>query len=111
MNCPKCKNPIEDNATICEWCGSNIKIETKNSLSDLNQELLSMSQNKLAAVKFYHEKTGSGLKQAKDYVDNLFAKNFPNNYIQGNKKGGCFSIILILFIAGTVASVITSFIL
>ena len=23
MNCPKCKNPIEDNATICEWCGAS----------------------------------------------------------------------------------------
>lgn len=24
MNCPKCKNPIEDNATVCEWCGGII---------------------------------------------------------------------------------------
>jgi hypothetical protein len=24
MNCPKCKNPIEDRATICEWCGEKI---------------------------------------------------------------------------------------
>ncbi|MDR3236744.1 MAG: hypothetical protein LBT48_08510 [Prevotellaceae bacterium] len=24
MNCPKCKNPIEDNATVCEWCGATI---------------------------------------------------------------------------------------
>jgi len=27
MNCPKCKNPIEDNAAVCEWCGAEI---TKN---------------------------------------------------------------------------------
>ena len=24
MNCPQCKNPIQDNATECEWCGSNL---------------------------------------------------------------------------------------
>jgi hypothetical protein len=23
MNCPKCKNPIADNAAVCEWCGEN----------------------------------------------------------------------------------------
>jgi hypothetical protein len=23
MNCPKCKNPINDNATVCEWCGAH----------------------------------------------------------------------------------------
>jgi|688.fasta_scaffold408172_2 hypothetical protein len=22
MNCPNCKNPVQENATECEWCGS-----------------------------------------------------------------------------------------
>ena len=32
MNCPKCKNPIDDNATVCEWCGTSFvtkELETK----------------------------------------------------------------------------------
>ncbi|MDR0828555.1 MAG: zinc ribbon domain-containing protein [Prevotellaceae bacterium] len=29
MNCPKCKNPIEDNSTACEWCGYGEDIEKK----------------------------------------------------------------------------------
>jgi len=29
MNCQKCKNPINDNATVCEWCGA-VCISQKN---------------------------------------------------------------------------------
>lgn len=30
MNCPNCKNPIQQNTTECEWCGSQIlKTNTK----------------------------------------------------------------------------------
>ena len=24
MNCPNCKNPIENSANVCEWCGYEI---------------------------------------------------------------------------------------
>ncbi len=24
MNCPKCKNPIQDDSVECEWCGNKI---------------------------------------------------------------------------------------
>jgi len=27
MLCPKCKNPIDDNATVCEWCGADFATE------------------------------------------------------------------------------------
>jgi hypothetical protein len=32
MNCPNCKNPINDNSDVCEWCGFslNAKQEDKN---------------------------------------------------------------------------------
>ena len=31
MLCPKCKNPIDDNSTVCEWCGANcVSKETQN---------------------------------------------------------------------------------
>ncbi|MCL2328128.1 MAG: DUF4234 domain-containing protein [Bacteroidetes bacterium] len=27
MNCPKCKSPVNNNATTCEWCGNALVIE------------------------------------------------------------------------------------
>jgi hypothetical protein len=30
MNCPTCKNPLTNSITNCEWCGSNINIESKS---------------------------------------------------------------------------------
>jgi len=30
MLCSKCKNPIDDSATICEWCGSMIVVPRKD---------------------------------------------------------------------------------
>ncbi len=39
MNCPNCKNPIQDNANECEWCGSEIKSFLKNdNLKTLSSE-------------------------------------------------------------------------
>ena len=29
MICPKCKNPIEDSATVCEWCGVVLQTKTE----------------------------------------------------------------------------------
>jgi len=29
MLCPKCKNPIEDNTTECEWCGEVLQKKTE----------------------------------------------------------------------------------
>ncbi|MDR0828554.1 MAG: ribosomal protein L7/L12 [Prevotellaceae bacterium] len=103
MNCPNCKSPINDNAAVCEWCGSSIKIEIENSLSELDKELLSMAAQKLDAVKLYRKKTGLGLKESKDYVDNLFATHL-------NVKKGCLSVLLIVFTISTVTSIITSLI-
>jgi hypothetical protein len=32
MLCPKCKNPINDNAAVCEWCGSVTGIYKNNDV-------------------------------------------------------------------------------
>ena len=36
MNCSKCKNPIEDNSTVCEWCGAVLRkqnhLKTNNNI-------------------------------------------------------------------------------
>jgi hypothetical protein len=28
MICPKCKNPIDDATTTCEWCGAVVKTQS-----------------------------------------------------------------------------------
>lgn len=60
MNCPTCKNPIQENLTQCEWCGNIIIKELLNSAlnqSDSNPNLdfqlleLCRKGYKLEAVK------------------------------------------------------------
>ena len=29
MNCPTCKNPINSNDSICEWCNSSLNVNSK----------------------------------------------------------------------------------
>ena len=36
MNCPKCKNPVEENASICEWCGANCATKQINTKVKIN---------------------------------------------------------------------------
>ena len=67
MICPKCKNPIEDNTTTCEWCGA-ICVLT-DAVMQFDVILISSGRNKLAIVKLVKELTNLGLKEAKDLVD------------------------------------------
>ncbi|MEI7487368.1 MAG: hypothetical protein WCJ72_08150 [Chryseobacterium sp.] len=66
MNCPNCKNPIQDNATSCEWCGFLI----------LNVSFPSQVADTSKFIKAYCLKTGK--------------KNMPlyNAIISKTKNGG-----------------------
>ena len=46
MNCPNCKNPIQDNSTECEWCGS----ELTNKNDYLNTPSSATSNKDLKAI-------------------------------------------------------------
>jgi ribosomal protein L7/L12 len=83
MNCPNCKNPIENNNVTCEWCGFSLQCEEKHS--SLDSELLDIIKTggKLQAVKTHRKRTGVGLKESKKYVDELYAQN---KHILSNKK-------------------------
>ena len=68
MLCKKCKNPIEESALACEWCGTSIsnnapeaQKNTENSVSTLDMELLALLEKgeKEQAVKLYKERTGA----------------------------------------------------
>lgn len=41
MLCSTCKNPVEDNATTCEWCGNIIvhNIDNENISNDFDYEM------------------------------------------------------------------------
>lgn len=101
MKCPNCKNPIEDNSTICEWCGEGlvIKNESKNQINELDAEIIDLvkSGNKLKAVKVYKERTGLSLKESKDYIDKI-SVDLPQNINKTQKKGGCMSVILLFVV-------------
>ena len=76
MNCPNCKNPIQENSSTCEWCGFTIN-ESKSKEYDLDANLLEICKmgKKLSAVIICKEQKKQTLKEAKDYVDRLCLKN------------------------------------
>ena len=78
MNCPKCKNPIEDNALICEWCGvlisNEVQKNTEETTSHLDVELISLlaKGEKEQAINLYKQKTGETSKSVcKAYIERL----------------------------------------
>ena len=53
----------------------------KNGLSELDKELIAIGREKgrgasvITCIKIHRNKTGASLKDSKDYVDALFARN------------------------------------
>jgi large subunit ribosomal protein L7/L12 len=63
MKCPNCKSPIDDNATICEWCDYHLR-------SEFNIILISFNESKkIPVIKEVRGVTGLGLKEALDLVE------------------------------------------
>ena len=90
MNCPNCKNPIQVDATECEWCGNKIpKIATPSEKleAELDTQILELCKNglTLAAVKLKKDNSNLGLAESKAYVDYLILKNGLTK-----PKSGCF---------------------
>ncbi len=66
--------------------------KTEASSSDLDQEVVSLLEQgkKIQAVKLYRERTGVGLKEAKDAVDAVAAER----HILTPSGSGCLGIVL-----------------
>ena len=47
MNCPKCKNPINNNSQECEWCGYVIKVNRKQEVEPEINETINQVNNKI----------------------------------------------------------------
>ncbi len=78
MNCPNCKNPIQDNSTECEWCGCDI-----NSTIPINN-----FESKYIVNFFLLKIPYGGRKNIIVFIDGVMVKEFFFN-------DGCdFDVIL-----------------
>jgi ribosomal protein L7/L12 len=94
--CPFCNEANPPGVGACKKCGGTIpQEELPAELSDFEKELLGLLQGgrKIDAIKRCREKTGQGLKEAKDAVEALGAK-----YGIETKGAGCASVILFLML-------------
>jgi hypothetical protein len=85
MNCPNCKNLVEDNATVCEWCGTEF-VNRNDPASALDAQLLEILSNPSMfdrAVKLYRITTGKSKWESRYYVDRL---NFFRIYKYANES-------------------------
>ena len=88
-------------------------IKSENSIyqninNSLDAELIGMLKagNKLSAIKVYHDRTGLGIKESKEYVDKLSIENnlIPPN--TPNTKSGCMSVIILLILFSSIIGII-----
>jgi len=83
MRCPKCKNPVENNAAVCGWCGADcakskkIEHQNENPKDGLNAELVKIL-SKLSSYKFIYGITkkevvrGSGVfTESRDLAEDI----------------------------------------
>jgi len=113
MNCPKCKNPIEDSAALCQWCGAvveNSEMESQNQENGFEEtikEMLSETPYEFV-VQYYKETTGKSLEESKydvfkidffrthEFADETAWQKYYEDYIEKNKSPVASCIIAII---------------
>ncbi len=76
----------------------------ESATSPFENEILSLLKQgrKIEAIKLYREKTGVGLKEAKDFIDALAA----DQHIGTPSKSGCLGVVLLLILVPLAAIVL-----
>jgi hypothetical protein len=108
--CPFCNHFNRTDATQCEECraplqttavgGSDSAAPAPVAVPEpgsLEADVLGLmqGQQKIKAIKLYRERTGVGLKEAKDFVEALAAKHGV-----APSAGGCAGMVLLMLITG-----------
>jgi ribosomal protein L7/L12 len=93
--CPFCSETNPAEAEVCQKCGNAIPREAsaEGEPDESEKELVNLLADgkKIEAIKIYRQRTGVGLKEAKDAVEALGAK-----YGIASKGVGCAGTVLIL---------------
>ncbi len=95
--CPACGEENPPGVGLYKRCGSQIPMQEdahpEVAPGSLEEQILGLlrGRKKIDAVKLYREKTGAGLKEAKDAVETLATK-----YNVNPSGAGCAGVLLIV---------------
>ena len=92
--CPKCKNEVNDSFVACPHCGQSLV--SASNIPKLEVEGLLREGKKIEAIKIYRERTGYGLKEAKDAVEEIEKEILPT--IPREARQGCMSVFVLVLI-------------
>jgi hypothetical protein len=109
--CPFCDHSNRTDVTQCEKCGGPLQATfsgesdqappaavTEPEPGSIEAEVLGLMRRrkKIEAIKVYRQRTGIGLKEAKDFVEALAAKHG----VPVGSGGGCAGALLLMFVVG-----------
>ena len=90
INCPECGKEVSDLEEVCIHCGYPLKSNSNNSSSyamidgkkvDLSEVYHYVAKgDKIRAIQKYRELTETGLKEAKDFVENISVNRNLDHY-------------------------------
>jgi ribosomal protein L7/L12 len=95
IRCPECSNEISDKAVSCPKCGYPLHSVSSAQPLELEaavRETL-LRDGKIAAIKFYRERTGAQLMDSKQYVERL-EPSLPPGAIPKSSARGCIALLV-----------------